>query len=92
VAEIASSGKVCEDQAEFDRAFNFLLSRKLVNCIYRTDTSRACQPNEVGDSWVSSHKEKWNPQARVAMLALVFLIASAALALLLKWLDSIFTE
>jgi len=86
ICEIAS--KICKSQDEFDRMMTYIGPKRmaLINS-WRRDGKLVAQPNEAGFAWIDSHKEKWPPAARVALIALFFSVLITITGLLVKWLE-----
>jgi len=84
VGDIAS--KICKSQGEFDRVMVFIGPRQkgLINTWKRKD-GVAVQPNEAGFAWIDSQKEKWPPQARLAMYGVILTICLYGVPKILAW-------
>ncbi len=76
---------ICKSQEEFDRVAKFLTSNRMIDATRRSD-GLAAKPNSVGQSWMNSQKEKWDPSARTGMLTLIFAVLMAAVAAILALL------
>ena len=83
LSDVAS--KICRSQDEYDRVVKFISSKGMIDAVQR-EARLVAKPNAVGDAWIQSHHEKWNPQARVAMLTLIWTIGLAVAGAVIKWL------
>jgi hypothetical protein len=83
LGDVAS--KICRSQDEYDRVVKFITSQSMIEAV-RREGRLVAKPSGAGLAWIESHKEKWNPQARVALLALIWAMGLAVVGLLVKWL------
>ena len=76
---------ICKSQQEFELVLRFILDREFILSTDRGD-GHVADVLVAGDAWIASHKEKWNPQARVAMLTLIWIIGLYCVGRIVAWL------